>query len=250
VLSQTPIFCNFQWHVGSDRRCQPGCGAAPAQYGRLEEGNQAGPDTGELEGQAGSRRALDGQIQQGQTARAWFNAASRSSNPAIFGYRNHVSIDRRFGFIRRWAATDAATYEGRRLRQGLLDKSNTASGVWADTAYRSAANETFLIKNGFVSHIHRKKPKGRAMPETMRRANKSKSIEWGYSSELSGSTERGAAQPKPRRKTLIVKVIVIPDVESPGGESPWHVSVQAVRVNRLHSRQVIRISQGDAIQRF
>ena len=26
--------------------------------------------------------------------------------------------------------------EGRRLRQGLLDKTNTASGVWADTAYR------------------------------------------------------------------------------------------------------------------
>jgi hypothetical protein len=50
-----------------------------------------------------------------------------------------------------------------------------ASGVWADTAYRSAANETFLNKNGFVSHIHRKKPKGRAMHETTRRANNAKS---------------------------------------------------------------------------
>ena len=47
--------------------------------------------------------------------------------------------------------------------------------VWADTAYRSAADETFLNKYGFVSHIHRKKPKGRAMPETMRRANNAKS---------------------------------------------------------------------------
>jgi hypothetical protein len=56
----------------------------------------------------------------------------------------------------------------------LLDNSNTASGVWADTAYRSTANETFLTKNGFVSHIHRKKPKGGAMPETMRRANNAK----------------------------------------------------------------------------
>ena len=62
-----------------------------------------------------------------------------------------------------------------RLRQGLLDKSNTASGVWADTAYRSAADETFLNKNGFVSYIHRKKPKGRAMRETMRRPNNAKS---------------------------------------------------------------------------
>jgi hypothetical protein len=73
-------------------------------------------------------------------------------------------FDRRFAFIRRWTATDAAAYEGHRLRQGLLDKSNTASGVWADTAYRSAANETFLTKNGFVSHIHRKKPKAALCP--------------------------------------------------------------------------------------
>jgi transposase, IS5 family len=92
-----------------------------------------------------------------------------------FGYKNHVSIDRGFGFIRRWSATNAAAYEGRRLREGLLDKTNTASAVWADTAYRSAANEAFMAKNGFVSHVHRKKPKGRAMPDAVRRANNAKS---------------------------------------------------------------------------
>jgi IS5 family transposase len=48
---------------------------------------------------------------------------------SLFGYQNHVSIYGRFGFIRRWAATDAATYEGRRLRQGLLDKSNFVAGI-------------------------------------------------------------------------------------------------------------------------
>ena len=72
-------------------------------------------------------------------------------------------------------ATDAAAYEGARLREGLLDKTNTASAVWADTAYRSAANEAFIEKNGFVSRIHRKKPKGKPMPEAMRRANAEKS---------------------------------------------------------------------------
>jgi hypothetical protein len=30
----------------------------------------------------------------------------------------------------------------------------------------AAANETFLTKNSFVSHIHRKKPKGRTMCES------------------------------------------------------------------------------------
>jgi len=57
----------------------------------------------------------------------------------------------------------------------MLDKSDTASGVWADTAYRSAANEEFMAKNGFVSHVHRKKPKNRVMPEAIRCANNAKS---------------------------------------------------------------------------
>lgn len=82
----------------------------------------------------------------------------------VYGYQNQISIDRGFGFIRKWSATDVAAYEGCRLREGLLDKSNTAGGVWADTAYRSKANEEFMERNGFVSHVHRKKPKGRIMP--------------------------------------------------------------------------------------
>ena len=40
---------------------------------------------------------------------------------------------------------------------------------------RSAANEAFMDKNGFISRVHRKKPKGRPMPETRRRANNMKS---------------------------------------------------------------------------
>jgi transposase, IS5 family len=92
----------------------------------------------------------------------------------VFGYQSHISIDRRFGFIRRWGATDAAAYEGVRLREGLLDTTNTASGVWADTAYRSKANEKFMAEKGFVSRIHRKKPPGKPMPDRTRRANNAK----------------------------------------------------------------------------
>jgi hypothetical protein len=33
--------------------------------------------------------------------------------------------------------------------------------VWADTAYRSRKNEAFLVRNGFTSQVHRKKPVGR-----------------------------------------------------------------------------------------
>lgn len=93
----------------------------------------------------------------------------------VFGYQNHVSIDRGCGLIRRWQASDAATHEGARLRHGLLDNTNTAASVWADTAYRSKANEAFLSASGFVSRIHRKKPPGRPMSPAMRRANAIKS---------------------------------------------------------------------------
>lgn len=92
-----------------------------------------------------------------------------------FGYRNHIAIDRKFGLIRTWLATDAAAHEGTRLREGLLDKTNTASAVWGDTAYRSAVNEAFMAENGFVSRIHRKKPANRPMSRAVRRANNAKS---------------------------------------------------------------------------
>lgn len=123
-----------------------------------------------------------------------------------FGYQNHVSIDCGFGLIRKWAATDAAAYEGARLREGLLDKTNTAGAVWADTAYRSAANEAYLKKNGLVSRIHRKKPKGRPMSETTRRAN-------GLKSKVRSRVEHVFATQK-KRMALLISTIGIARAET------------------------------------
>jgi IS5 family transposase len=92
-----------------------------------------------------------------------------------FGYKNHVGIDRRHRLIRSWAATDASRHDGA-LLSALIDKDNTASDVWADTAYRSKANEKHLANNGLRSQIHRKKPKGRPMPRRTARANGRKSV--------------------------------------------------------------------------
>lgn len=94
--------------------------------------------------------------------------------PAL-GYKSHISIDRRHGIICRGLVTDAAAHDGARLREGLIDPMNTASGVWADSAYRSQANEDYLSGLGKVSHIHRKKPKGKPMPRRIARANAAKS---------------------------------------------------------------------------
>jgi IS5 family transposase len=91
----------------------------------------------------------------------------------VFGYKNHLGIDRRHGFIRSFIVTDAASHDGRQLGK-LLDPHNTASGVWADTAYRSAANTTLLARRGLVPQFQRAKPRGKPMPPHMRRGNASR----------------------------------------------------------------------------
>src|SRR5699024_3716627 len=93
----------------------------------------------------------------------------------VFGYKSHASIDRRHGFIRKWDVTDASRHDGRMLRRGLLDKTNTGTTVRADSACRSRANETFMEKHGFRSQVHHRKPRGRPMAPHLRRGNVSRS---------------------------------------------------------------------------
>jgi IS5 family transposase len=69
--------------------------------------------------------------------------------------------------------TDAARHDGRQLGR-LLDPHNTASVVWADSAYRSAANVALLARRGRVPQFQRAKPRGKAMPPHIRRGNASR----------------------------------------------------------------------------
>ena len=43
--------------------------------------------------------------------------------------------------------------------------------MWADTAYRSAANLTLLDRRGLVPQFQRAKPRGKPMPAHIRRGN-------------------------------------------------------------------------------
>jgi len=91
-----------------------------------------------------------------------------------FGYKNHISIDRKWRFIRGETTTDAARYDGHELTS-VLARDNSSGKVWADTACRTKSNEAWLKANGFFSHIHRKKPKGKPMPRHIERGNATRS---------------------------------------------------------------------------
>lgn len=88
----------------------------------------------------------------------------------MFGYKSHIGIDQRHGFIRTWSASHAARYDGRELT-GLIDRTNTGSVVWADTAYRSQKNERAILRAGLVSKIHFRRAPGKPLPDRHQRAN-------------------------------------------------------------------------------
>ncbi len=88
----------------------------------------------------------------------------------VFGYKNHIGIDRAHGFVRRFTVTHAARHDGAQLG-ALLDRDNLASGVWADTAYRSKANLALLDRRGLRAQFQRAKPRGRPMPRHIAQGN-------------------------------------------------------------------------------
>ncbi|MGB1091723.1 MAG: transposase [Oceanobacter sp.] len=68
----------------------------------------------------------------------------------------------------------ANAYDGHQL-EALIDDDNSSADVWAGSAYRREDNERMLKEQGYRSHVHRKKPQGKDMPEPSKQANKKRS---------------------------------------------------------------------------
>ena len=99
---------------------------------------------------------------------------TKKNGQSHYGYKNHINIDRRYKLVRAYAVTDAARHDSQEL-QAVLDPSNTASDIWADSAYRSAEIEAMLQEKGLRSHIHRKAVRGRALTKREKQGNKTRS---------------------------------------------------------------------------
>ncbi len=161
---------------GADCRCKPGSCAQPAQYAVRKAAIKAGKSPKQI------WRGKPGKAHQKDTDARWTLTVGGKIRyrpdrtplsqiaPPVFGYKSHISIDRRSGFIRKAPVTSAAESDGRQLRQ-VIDTSNTAGNIWAGRAYRSQKNEAWLT---LKSRIHRRKPMGKLMPEHMSRADGAK----------------------------------------------------------------------------
>ena len=94
--------------------------------------------------------------------------------------------------------TDAAVHDSQ-VVENILDADNTASEVWADSAYRSAEIEAKLGEKGLKSRIHRKGRRNKPLNERGKRGNKTRSklrarVEYVFgaqSNDVGGTLVRG-----------------------------------------------------------
>ena len=129
-----------------------------------------------------NRRDENTKIKEGETPEGWKSKPAKLSQKdtdarwtkkhgqSHYGYKNHLNVDRGHKLVRRYKVTDAAVHDSQ-VVDAILDPKNTASGVWADSAYRSAEIEEKLKEKGLKSRIHRNRP----LSEREKRSNQTKS---------------------------------------------------------------------------
>ena len=131
-------------------------------------------------------RNENARIKAGETPESWQDKPAKRRQKDVearwtkkhgrshYGYKNHVNVDRRHKLVRRYQVSDAATHDSKVL-DDILDGDNTALGVWADSAYRSAEIETALKQKGLRSRIHRKGRRNKPLSEREKQGNKTRS---------------------------------------------------------------------------
>ena len=126
------------------------------------------------------------QIKRGESPEAWAHKPSKGRQKDTqarwtkkhgkrhYGYKNHINIDRQHKLVRRYRVTDASVHDSQVIEE-LLTSDNTASGVWADSAYRSKAIEAQVKARGLRSRIHRKGYRNRPLRDWEKAGNQSRS---------------------------------------------------------------------------
>ncbi len=91
-----------------------------------------------------------------------------------YGYKNHISVDVKHKFIRRYTVTSAEVHDSQ-VFETLLDEHNTKRTVYADSAYRSEEAEALLHKKGYISRVHHRSWGGQSLTAQQIRWNKARS---------------------------------------------------------------------------
>lgn len=126
------------------------------------------------------------QIKAGETPEEWGNNPAKQRqkdvdarwtkkrNTTYYGYKNHVNVDAKHKFVRRFAVTNAAVHDSRVLAD-VLDETNRNRDVYADSAYQSAETSEWLTSQGYRDRIHQKGRRNKPLTKRQQQANRTRS---------------------------------------------------------------------------
>ena len=99
---------------------------------------------------------------------------TKKNGKTFYGYKNHVSVDVKYKFVRSYDVTDATVHDSNVFEE-LLDKHNSSRDVWADSAYRSEDKLYELERRGFREHLQRKGCRNKQLTEKEKTGNHTRS---------------------------------------------------------------------------
>lgn len=139
--------------------------SAPKQRNNREENKQikAGDVPEDWESQPNKKRQKD-------TDARW----TKKRNVNYFGYKNHVNVDARHKFIRKFAVTSASVHDSQVVPE-ILDHENTGKDVYADSAYSSQGISDELAASGLRNCINEKGYRNHPLSEEQQASNRKKS---------------------------------------------------------------------------
>ena len=99
---------------------------------------------------------------------------TKKRNVSYFGYKNHVNVDAKHKFIRRFEVTSASVHDSQTVKN-LLDEKNSSKEVYADSAYVGEEISNLLEANDLQSCINEKGYRNRPLTESQKESHREKS---------------------------------------------------------------------------
>lgn len=100
---------------------------------------------------------------------------TKKNGQSIYGYKDHINVDRDTKLITAWEDTHAAVHDSQVLEDILRTPGDGGAEIYADSAYRSEEQETRLDEAEYTSKIHEKGARNRPLTEEQKASNCEKS---------------------------------------------------------------------------
>ena len=100
---------------------------------------------------------------------------TKKNNESFYGYKDHVNVDKDTKLVTAWEVTSAEVHDSQVFEEVLQPPETRGADVYADSAYRSSAQEESLVTSKHMSHIHEKGARNHPLTEAQKTSNKEKS---------------------------------------------------------------------------